>query len=330
MTETITFPLETPAITLYSSVGLLANETEIPAHLELFVKQSEDVLQKVREMIAAGELPTERGTEFQQLLIDICAHVMCHPIVASNNYLDRFAEGVTDAQARHECQQFSVFALQFDVAQAKLVANAPTEEAYTERLQVLLNEKGIPFQDGFEGELTGKWNNGTVHFTWMLNMAQGLGLEFEDIGKIWIGLDGTKSFVEATFNLYGSIDQNIASGAAFAIENWAANNLWKPWIAGMEKLNETREKSVHLGYLKYHELEEIHHSQATLDELLENFVEPWFDRDVFLNGAKQMLTEGVEAYYISQLETLPEKDDNWPANATEPRTFDPETLPRIG
>ena len=220
MTETINLPLETSAATLYQTVGLLSDEANIPMHLQLFVEQSEAVLQKVRIMIAKDELPRERGAEFQQLLVDICVHVMCHPIVASNNYLDRFADGITEAQAQHECQQFSVFALQFDVAQAKLVANAPTEEAYTERLQVLLNEKGIPFADGFEGELTGNWTNGTVHFNWMLNMAKGLGLGFEEIGKIWIAKAGTKEFVDATYNLYGSIDPNIASGAAFAIENW--------------------------------------------------------------------------------------------------------------
>ena len=38
-------------------------------------------------------------------------------------------------------------------------------EAYLERLKVLLNEKGIPYEQGFEGELTGKWKLGTVHFT---------------------------------------------------------------------------------------------------------------------------------------------------------------------
>ena len=334
MTDTTTLPLETTALSLFTIVGLLKDENNIPVHLQLFIEQSEAVLQKVRVMIAEGELSVERGPEFQQLLIDICAHVMCHPIVASNNYLDRFAEGITESQAQHECRQFSVFALQFDVAQAKLVANAPTEEAYTERLQVLLNEKGIPFADGFEGELTGHWTNGTVHFNWMLNMAKGLGMGFEDIGKIWIGQAGTKAFVDATYQLYGSIDPNIASGAAFAIENWAANNLWKPWIAGMEKLNIEREKTgteknVNLGYLKYHELEETHHSQATLDELLENFTEDWFNREVFLDGAKQMLTEGVQAYYDSQLENLPEKDNSWPSSATEPRSFNPEQLPCI-
>ena len=97
-------------------------------------------------------------------MVDVCARVLCHPVVESNLYLKRFREGITESQAQHECRQFSVFALNFDVAQAKLVANAPTEESYIERLNVLLNEKGIPYKDGFEGDLTGTWKQGTVHF----------------------------------------------------------------------------------------------------------------------------------------------------------------------
>jgi hypothetical protein len=329
MSQTIHLPLETPVVEVFERVGILSRQHAIPDHLKLFVEQAEDVLAQVLRMIATGEFPSERGPEFQQLLIDACARVLCHPIVASNNYLKRFALGVSEAQARHECQQFSVFALQFDVAQAKLVSNAPTEEAYTERLQVLLNEKGIPFKDGFEGELTGQWNFGTVHFTWMRNMAAGLGLGFEDLGKVWIGLPGTRSFVDATFEYYAHTDQSLASGAAFAIENWAANALWKPWIAGMQKLNQGRAAQIDLGYLTYHNLEEQHHSQATLDELLASFVEPSFDADTFLQGAENMLDDGVLAYYVSQLNTLPKKDDTWPATATQPRSFDPATLPRI-
>jgi hypothetical protein len=322
------FPIEMPVRQIMSGVGILTSE-DAPQHLQLFLEQSDEAMKNVRAMIASGQLQPEHGPEFQQLLVDVCARVLCHPIVESNLYLMRFAQGVTEAQARHECQQFSVFALNFDVAQAKLVANAPTEESYEERLNVLLNEKGIPYKDGFEGDLTGRWRSETVHFTWLRNMAKGLGLEFGDIGKQWLGKPGTQEFVRATFEYYGSPNQNTASGAAFAIENWAAAYLWKPWIAGMEVLNATREKKVDLGYLKYHDLEEQHHSQATIDELLENFVEPWFDRGEFLAGAEAMLTDGVEAYYRSQLETAPEKDDSWPKSAVEPRRFDPASLPAV-
>jgi hypothetical protein len=108
-------------------------------------------------------------------------------------------------------------------------------------------------------------------------------------------------------------------GASFAIENWAANALWHPSVAGMKKLNETLPKPVNLGYLTYHEAQEAHHSQATIEELFETFQEPWFNAEAFLAGAELILTEGVQAYYESQLANLPEKDDTWPKTACEPR-----------
>ena len=317
------------ALELFTVSGLVDSQKAVPAHLQLFAAQVDRVLGHVHELVERHEMTSEDAARFAQLIVDACARVMCHPVVASNRYLARFSEGVTFSQAAHELQQFSVFAAQFDVAQAKLVANAPTLEAYLERLKVLLNEKGIPYENGFEGELTGQWKLDTVHFTWMRRMAAGLGLRFEDLAKIWIAQPGTLSFVNATFDCYASTDQNMALGASFGIENWAANSLWKAWIAGMKKLNSTLAKPVDLGYLTYHDLEEEHHSQATLDELLENFREPWFDAAAFLAGAEQILTDGVEAYYTSQLATLPDKDETWPQFAVDPRMFDPVKLPRL-
>jgi pyrroloquinoline quinone (PQQ) biosynthesis protein C len=329
MSEALHVALTTPAADLLAAVGIIPNRNQVPPHLQLYATQADRAMGEVRQLVDEGEMTHEAASAYQQLLVDAAARVICHPIVASNRYLQRFAQGVTFNQARHELQQFSVFAAQFDVAQAKLVANAPTEEAYDERLKVLLNEKGIPYEHGFEGELTGKWGRETIHFTWLRRMAEGLGLSFADLGKIWIGLPGTVAFVNAVFDCYASTDQNTALGASFGIENWAANSLWKPWIAGMRKLNATLPQPVHLGYITYHDSEEEHHSQATLDELLENFREPWFDAAKFLAGAEQILTEGVQAYYTSQLATLPEKDGTWPDTTCSPRTFDPESLPRL-
>jgi hypothetical protein len=317
------------ALDFFVAAGILPDSADVPPHLRLYAAQSDRVLNQVHELVENQEITRDAAAGFARLIVDACARVLCHPIVASNRYLERFSKGVTLAQARHEIQQFSVFAAQFDVAQAKLVANAPTFEAYMERLKVLLNEKGIPYENGFDGDLTGQWSLDTVHFTWLRTMAEGLGLRFEDLAKIWIAQPGTKAFVDATFECYASTDQNMALGASFGIENWAANSLWKAWIAGMKRLNSTLVRPINLGYLAYHDLEEEHHSQATLDELLENFREPWFDAEKFLSGAEQILTDGVQAYYASQLATLPEKDDTWPESAVAPRAFDPACLARI-
>lgn len=314
---------------LFAAVGILPQHGEAPEHLRLFAAQADRAIAQTHELVERGELTSDAARDFQQLLVDACARVLCHPIIAGNLYLRRFAEGVTFKQARHELQQFSVFAAQFNVAQAKLVANAPTLDAYKERLKLLLNELGIPYAHGFEGELTGQWRMETVHFTWLRAMAADLDLRFDEIANIGVALPGTVSFVNATFDLYASTDQNTALGASFGIENWAANSLWKPWIAGIRKLSATLPRPVSMGYLTYHDSEEEHHSQATLDELLENFRQPWFDAGKFLAGAEEILTRGVQAYYVSQLATLPEKDPTWPATAYAPRKFDPAALPRV-
>ena len=315
MSHLVQHSLETPAADLFTSAGILKSPSETPGHLALFVKQAEQVLERVRGRVRDGEMSDEKASSFQKLLVKSCRRILCHAVVSDNRYLTRFAGGVTQSQARHELQQFSVFAVQFNAAQALLVANSPTLESYQERLNVLLNEEGIPYADGFEGELTGKWNLQTVHFTWLRNMGQGLDLKFEDLGKIWLALPGTKALVDAVFKYYASVDQNTALGASFGIENWAANYLWDPWIAGMEKLNATRDKPVDIGYLTYHKLEERHHSQATLDELLENFMQPFFDAETFLEAGEAILSQGVQAYYESQLATLPDLDESWPEKA---------------
>lgn len=254
---------------------------------------------------ASGEARPGAASDFRRLLEEIRRRVIGHPVIADNRYLKRFARGATLAQARHELRQFSVFAIHFDVAQARLIANAPTRETYLLRLKILLNEKGIPYARGFDGELTGRWSERTVHFTWLENMARGLGLGFREIGKMRLAHAGTRQFVDRVMELYASEDPSTALGAAFAIENWAANALWGPWITGMRRLNRRLAHPVNLGYLTYHRTEERHHSRSTLDELAASFPELGFDARRFLSGAGRILTEGVAVYYRWQAATSP-------------------------
>jgi hypothetical protein len=127
------------AMEMFATLGIVADVHNPPRHLQLFAAQADRAMEECRALVEQDQMTPEAEADFQQLLLDTCARVMCHPIVAGNRYLERFAQGVTFAQARHELQQFSVFAAQFDVAQAKLVANAPTVEAYEERMKLLLN-----------------------------------------------------------------------------------------------------------------------------------------------------------------------------------------------
>jgi hypothetical protein len=309
------FISRTSAAEMLANVGIIHNLKRIPAVLQVYVNQADQTLNKAREMVIDEEMGNEQEGQFETLLTEIGARVISHPIIKQNRYLLRFSKGITLSQARHELQQFSIFAHNFDVAQAMLVTNAPTFESYQKRLRVLLNEKGIPYASGFEGELTGCWKQETVHFQWLLNMAEDLGLSFPQVGKVWLALPGTKKFVDAVFRYYAGVDQSLSLGAAFAIENWAANNLWTPWIAGMKNLNASLKRPINLGYLAYHQAEERHHSQSTIDELLEQFTQPWFDSQRFLQGAEGILNEGVLPYYASQLENLPDKHNgDWPAS----------------
>lgn len=316
---------------LLRKAGILPLDGPPPAHLRLFVDQAQRALDEVRHRIAQQALSPPAFAEFQDLLLQIAVRVMSHPVTAGNNYLDRFAEGVTESQARHECQQFSVFAVQFEVAQAKLVANAPTLDAYHQRLRLLLNEKGFSYTRGFDGELSERWDAGAVHFSWLCDMAAGLGLGFDDVGKTWLALPGTQIAVDVTFEQFSHIDPSIACGAAFAIENWAASGLWKKLLAGMQKLNagRTPSRQIDLRYLQYHDREEQFHAQAMLGELLGDFGETWFNPDRFLKGAETILTDGLHAYYESQLAALPEKDGTWPEKATGWRPFDAKRIPRV-
>jgi hypothetical protein len=299
------------------------NETShvsnIPAHLQLFSKQAMKVMSQAMDAYQVGDMSFQKVLEFNELIADAKERVINHPIIRNNLYLARFEQGVTKEQAAHEVQQFSVFARQFNVAQAQLAAESETVEAYNERTNILRNEIGCPYAEGFEGELSGKYLPGADHQMWLKRTAEGLGLGFADLGRKKIAQAGAKAFATATFNYYAHEEPNLAAGAAFAIENWAANYLWKPWIAGMNKLNETlpENEKIHLGYMTYHDKEEEHHSQATLDELLDNFTQPWFNKEKFLEGAERMLNEGIRPYYEHQLATLPQKDATWSKVACE-------------
>ena len=117
-------PLETPFLETLSLVGIVSEGEEARRYLQLYAAQADRVLQDVRESVDSGETSADQAADFQQLLVDACAWILCHPVVAGNKYLERFSQGVTLAQARHELQQFSVFGLQFDVAQARRDATA--------------------------------------------------------------------------------------------------------------------------------------------------------------------------------------------------------------
>lgn len=313
--EDLTAALAVDSHTLFSQNGIFDAGKPIPEHLNLFIEQCDDVMDKVRAKVEKGEMSLEKATGFQSFLVKIGNNVMNHPIIAKNAYLERFRDGVTPAQARNELQQFSVFAFQFNVSLAKMIANADSQEEWETYTTILANEMGAPFAQGFDGELKGTFNiQKHNHHTWLMDNAKDLGLTFKEIGGLNVAHSGTKAFVEAIDRYYTSNDRNVRGGAAFAIENWAAAKFWPLWLEGVTIMNKGLPKAERAGlsYIKYHDIEERHHSKETIDELLEAYMEDGFEPNTYLSSAVKMLDEGVQAYYTSQLDNMPDKDDSWP------------------
>lgn len=300
---------------LFSQGGVFDADKPIPDHLKLYVEQCDDVMAKVRDKVSSGEMSPQKAVAFQTFLIKIGNEVMNHPIIAKNAYLERFREGVTPAQARNELQQFSVFAFQFNVSLAKMIANADTQEEWQTYTTILANEMGAPFAQGFDGELKGTFNiQKHNHHSWLMENAKDLGLSFKDIGSLKVAHSGTKAFVNAIDRYYTSNDRNVRGGAAFAIENWAAAKFWPLWLEGVKTMNKSlpKEDRAGLSYIKYHDVEERHHSKETIDELLDAYLDSGFEPETYLASAVTMLNEGVQAYYESQLANTPDKDETWP------------------
>jgi hypothetical protein len=304
----------TDSKTLFGKAGVFKSDAANPEHLNLYIEQCDDVMETVKTKVSAGEITPKQAANFQSFLVQIGKEVMNHPIIAQNAYLERFRQGVTPAQARHELQQFSVFAFQFNVSLAKMIANADSQEEWATYTTILANEMGAPFAQGFDGELKGTFSLKHNHHMWLLDNAKDLGLSFKDIGALDVAHSGTKDFVGAIDRYYTSADRNVRGGAAFAIENWAAAKFWPLWLEGVNTMNKSlpAEDRVGASYIKYHDAEERHHSKETIDELLEAFTTEGFEANTFLDSAVKMLNEGVQAYYESQLATIPEKNDSWP------------------
>lgn len=308
--------LEMPAADLYAAAGVYDAQVGVPEHLKVFIEQSDDALAEVREQVATGKMSVKEANHFQALLTLVGERVLNHPIIADNQYLARFSDGVTKEQAKHELQQFSVFAFQFNVALAKLIANTDDKDEWRHYTKILANEMGAPYAHGFDGDLKGVYALEHNHHEWLEDDGKTLGLEFADIGSTKVAHEGTMSFVNAVDQYYTSPDRNVRGGAAFAIENWAANNLWIPWIDGVKKLNQELPKGekVSMAYLTYHKTEESFHSKEMIDELLESFQTDGFDAEKFLASAETMLDEGPQAYYTEQAKTVPGGvNDGWPS-----------------
>ena len=281
------------------------------------------VSSRIEERLHRGELTPEQVEDFRDFLAEVDRDLMHHRIITNNAYTRWFREGkATDDELRHFIRQFSVFSNQFLIAALQKVINAPTIQQSRASREILLNELGVIYRkpgaavgngSGLsedakdrEGDPELVGTEGTVdggicrfraaHFEWLAAVAQAVGLGFADIGKRKQGRPGTLHFCDELQRLYGSEDAQIAEGASFAVENWAAAGFWQELEDGLLKIQKARIPQLRLAFFTWHNRVEGQHAGHTMEELEEVYFSPDFDRAKFFQGGREIL-EAVAAFW---------------------------------
>jgi len=228
-----------------------------------------------------------------------------HRVVADNAYCNWFEKGEANLdQTRDLVVQFSVFSNLFIVAQLLKTINAPTLSQSRDSCEILVNELGVVFNgraaasDGevdadlvaTEGSVDGgTYRFGARHFEWLLRVGEPLGLGFEDLGKRRHGTPSTLFFCDALSRLYGAEDVDLAEGASYAVEHWAAAGFWKQLITGLEAVKAQHCPKLRLAFFTWHDRVEDQHAAHTHDELLSAYCREDFNEERFLAGMAEML-----------------------------------------
>jgi hypothetical protein len=270
---------------------------------------------RVEERLHRGELTSRQVDDFKEFLDQVDSDLLHHRILTSNAYTHWFIHGeATDSELRHFVRQFSVFSNQFLVAALLRVINASSLQQARAAKEILMNELGVIYHKPGHDVRTGRSDEegkdregdpelvsteGTVdggtfrfraaHFEWLLAVGQGLGLGFDDLGKRRHGRPYTLRFCDELQRLYGSEDDQLAEGASFAVENWAAAGFWQELEDGLMHIKETRHPQLRLAFFTWHNRVEAQHAGHVMEELEEVFFAPGFSRARFFQGAREVL-----------------------------------------
>ncbi|BAY23620.1 hypothetical protein NIES2100_34120 [Calothrix sp. NIES-2100] len=271
---------------------------------------------RIEERWQRGELTQAQVESFRDFLTEVEREFLQHRIITNNTYTQWFSNGTaTDTELRHFLKQFSVFSNQFLIAALLKAINSPTLQQSRASREILLNELGVIYrqsgqnvgerieqteaQKDREGDPELISTEGTVdggicrfraaHFEWLLGVAEGLGLHYEELGKRKHGRPSTLHFCDELQRLYGSDDSQIAEGASFAVENWAAAGFWQELEDGLTRIKQTRHPQLHLAFFTWHNRVEGQHAGHTLEELEEVYFQSNFDRSKFILGGREIL-----------------------------------------
>ena len=271
---------------------------------------------RIEERLLGGELTQKQVEDFKNFLVEVDRRLLHHPIILNNSYTRWFSQGkATDAELKHFIRQFSVFSNQFLVAALLKTINSPTLQQSRSSREILLNELGVIYRNpkqkidsstalteaekDRQGDPELVNTSGTVdggicrfraaHFEWLLGVAEGLGFSFADLGKRKHGRPTTLHFCDELIRLYGNDDPQIAEGASFAVENWAAAGFWQELEDGLFRIKQTRHPKLKLAFFTWHNRVEAQHAGHTLEELEEVYFSSQFDRAKFFQGGKEIL-----------------------------------------
>lgn len=278
---------------------------------------------RIEERLRRGELSASQVEQFRTFLEQVEQDLLHHRIITDNAYTRWFrAGGATDPALVHFVRQFSVFSNQFLVAALLRVINASSLKQARSAKEILLNELGVIYRrtDGQavsagaideeakdrEGDPALVSTEGTVdggifrfkaaHFEWLLAVGEVLGLGFDDMGKRRHGRPYTLHFCDELKRLYGSEDSQIAEGASFAVENWAAAGFWQELEDGLLHIKATRLPGLKVAFFTWHNRVEAQHAGHTMEELEEVFFAPGFDQRRFFQGARLVL-EAIAVFW---------------------------------
>jgi hypothetical protein len=278
---------------------------------------------RIEARLQAGELTQDQVDDFRDFLAEVDRDFFHHRIITDNAYTRWFQAGkATDQELRHFVRQFSVFSNQFLIAALLKVLNAPTLDQARAGKEILMNELGVIYrkpgqaaaaksnlsedEKEREGDPDLASPEGTVdgglfrfraaHFEWLCGVGEALGLTFQDLGKRKHGRPYTLHFCDELQRLYGSEDGQIAEGASFAVENWAAAGFWQELEDGLRHIRDTRMPRLKIAFFTFHNRLEAQHAGHTMEELEEVFFSPEFSRDKFFQGGREIL-EAIAAFW---------------------------------
>jgi hypothetical protein len=271
---------------------------------------------RIEQRLRQGELMPGQVEEFRDFLEQVDREFFHHRVITDNAYTRWFAKGeATDEELRHFIRQFSVFSNQFLIAALLKVINAPSMQQARASKEILLNELGVIYRKpgqamdtrsnlseadkDREGDPELVSTEGTVdggiyrfraaHFEWLCGVGEGLGLGFNDLGKRRLGRVSTLHFCDELQRLYGSEDPQIAEGASFAVENWAAAGFWQELEDGLLHIKATRHPHLRLAFFTWHNRVEAQHAGHTMEELEDVYFSPDFSREKFFQGGREIL-----------------------------------------